>query len=122
MPGDHPSYHGCHDRAVESEPPRGSDRRGRASADWYADAGLLHRQADGNFEAQSLHRLRLIQFARRRGFSDLQLAAANSKHGDLLAIFDEFISPGDAPADLAAAAKDLGFDDDMIAEMSEILD
>ncbi|BBZ15988.1 hypothetical protein [Mycolicibacterium gadium] len=30
----------------------------------YADAGLLHRQPDGQFEPDSRHRLRLIQFAR----------------------------------------------------------
>jgi adenylate cyclase len=41
----------------------------------YADAGLLHRQSDGDFEANSLHRLRLIQFARSRGVSDEQLTA-----------------------------------------------
>jgi adenylate cyclase len=56
---------------------------------WFADVGLLHRQADGDFEPDSLHRLRLIQFARRRGISDEQLMAANAKQGDLLTIFDE---------------------------------
>jgi adenylate cyclase len=89
---------------------------------WFADAGLLHRRPDGDFEPESLHRLRLIQFARRRGFSDGQLAAANAKHGDLLGIFDEFAMTYDAPADLAVAARELGFDEDMIAEMSEVLE
>ena len=42
--------------AVSGEP---EDRLGR-----YADAGLLHRRDDDELEPDSLHRLRLIQFAR----------------------------------------------------------
>jgi hypothetical protein len=40
---------------------------------WCVDVGLLHRQPDGDFDPDSLHRLRLIQFARTRGVSDQQL-------------------------------------------------
>jgi adenylate cyclase len=89
---------------------------------WFADVGLLHRQADGDFEPDSLHRLRLIQFAGRRGFSDEQLVAANAKQGDLLTIFDEPTLITDVPADLFDAARELGFDDAVIAELAEILD
>src|SRR5690349_20142051 len=44
--------------------------------EWYAEVGLLHRRPDGDFEPDSLHRLRLIRFARSRGVDDEQLAAA----------------------------------------------
>lgn len=66
----------------------------------YADAGLLHRQADGQFEPDSLHRLRLIQFARRRGVSEDHLAAATASQGDLLGIFGELVPVGDATVNL----------------------
>ena len=88
----------------------------------YADAGLLHRQPDGSFDADSLHRVRLIQFARSRGLSDEQLAAAIADQGDLLAIFDERAPVGDAATDLAETARELGLDDAMVAELAEILD
>ena len=55
----------------------------------YVDMGLLHRQANGEFEPDSLHRLRLIQFAQTRGVSDDQLAAVTASQGDLLGIFSE---------------------------------
>jgi adenylate cyclase len=90
--------------------------------DWYSDAGLLHRQPDGQFDPDSLHRLRLIQFARSRGIGDEQLATANAKQGDLLGIFDEPTQISDAGANLFDAATDLGLDDDLVAELAEILD
>ena len=55
----------------------------------YVDMGLLHRQANGEFESDSLHRLRLIQFAQTRGVSDDQLVAVTASQGDLLGIFTE---------------------------------
>jgi adenylate cyclase len=55
----------------------------------FVGVGLLHRQANGELEPDSLHRLRLIRFARSRGFGDEQLAAATASQGDLLGIFDE---------------------------------
>jgi adenylate cyclase len=88
----------------------------------YADAGLLHRQADGDFEADSLHRLRLIQFARSRGVSDERLAAATASQGDLLRIFDEHVAITEPVGNLIEAARDLGIDADVIAELVEILD
>jgi adenylate cyclase len=36
----------------------------------YIDRGLLHLQTDGDLEPDSLHRVRLIQFARSRGISE----------------------------------------------------
>jgi hypothetical protein len=53
---------------------------------WYAEAGLLHRQANGEFGPDSLHRLRLIQFARSHGVGDEKLAAENARQGDLLGL------------------------------------
>ena len=87
----------------------------------YADAGLLRRHDDGSFAADSLHRLRLIQFARSRGFGDEQLLAAASSQGDLLSVFDEADS-GVSDVDLRSAARDEGLNDDVITELAEILE
>ncbi|MGX9787207.1 adenylate/guanylate cyclase domain-containing protein [Mycobacterium sp. MMS18-G62] len=88
----------------------------------YADAGLLHRLANGDFEPDSLHRLRLIQFARSRGFGDEQLAAATARQGDLLGIFQE-ATPLDLVAEnLIDIAQGLGLDDAVFGELAEILD
>lgn len=86
----------------------------------YADAGLLHRQPDGEFEADSLHRVRLIQFARSRGLGDEHLAAAIASQGDLLRIFDELVPVSDATVNIADVARELGVDDAMLAELAEI--
>lgn len=86
----------------------------------YADMGLLHRQADGDFAPDSLQRLRLIQFAQARGVSAQQLAAAAS-HGDLLGVFDEVAPPSGAAANLTDIAAELGLDDDVIADLRELL-
>ena len=56
---------------------------------WYADAGMLHTEAPGVFAADSLHRLRLIHHAHRRGVSDEDLAMAVRRQGDLLSVFEE---------------------------------
>ena len=88
----------------------------------YVGAGLLHRQADGDFEPDSLHRLRLIQFAQSRGVSDEQLAAATASQGDLLGIFEELAPPSSGPANLTDAARRLGLDDAVVEELAEILD
>ena len=89
---------------------------------WYVEAGLLHRQANGDFEPDSLHRLRLIQFVRTRGVSDEQLAAATASQGDLLGIFEELAPSSSAPSNLTDAARDLALDDAVIEELAEILD
>jgi class 3 adenylate cyclase/YHS domain-containing protein len=88
----------------------------------YVDAGLLHRQSDGDFAADSLHRVSLIQFARSRGISDEQLAAATARHGDLLGVFGELAQPGEITVKLVDTARELGLDDAVIAELAEILE
>jgi class 3 adenylate cyclase/YHS domain-containing protein len=88
----------------------------------YVDAGLLHRQSDGDFAADSLHRVSLIQFARSRGISDGQLAAATARHGDLLGVFGELAQPGEITVKLVDTARELGLDDAVIAELAEILE
>lgn len=88
----------------------------------YADAGLLHRQPDGAFDPDSLHRVRLIQFARSRGVSDEQLATAIADQGDLLGIFDELVQVGDATTNLTDTARELGLDDAVVAELADMLD
>jgi adenylate cyclase len=81
----------------------------------------LHRQDDGDLAPDSLHRLRLIQFARSRGFTDEQLAAATASQGDVLGIFDEPTPLDTVAANLVDAARGVGLDDDLIAELAEIL-
>jgi adenylate cyclase len=86
------------------------------------NAGLLHRQSDGDFEPDSLHRMRLIQFARSRGVDDEQLAAAAGHQGDLLGIFEELHPASSATANLFDIAGQLGFDGGVIDELAELLD
>jgi adenylate cyclase len=88
----------------------------------YVEVGLLHRQSDGQFEPDSLHRLRLIRFARSRGVSDAQLAAAAARQGDLLGIFEELDLSSDAPTNLLPIARDLGLDDAVVEDLAEILE
>jgi adenylate cyclase len=88
----------------------------------YADAGLLHQQANGELEPDSLHRLRLIQFARSRGVTDEQLAAATARQGDLLGIFDEQAPLDSVAGNLVDAARESGLDDAVFGELVEILD
>jgi adenylate cyclase len=88
----------------------------------YVDAGLLHRQGDGDFEPDSLHRLRLIQFARSRGVTDERLVAAAADQGDLLGGFDELTPVSDLAVDLVGAAEELGLDEPVIRELAGILD
>jgi class 3 adenylate cyclase/YHS domain-containing protein/DNA-binding transcriptional MerR regulator len=87
----------------------------------YVDMGLLHRQDDGDFAPDSLHRLRMIQFARSRGFGDDHLREAVRHQGDLLSVFEEQTWSSEPEADVAAAARAIGIDDAVLAELSEIL-
>ena len=87
----------------------------------YADFGLLHRQADGDFEPDSLHRLRLIQFARGRGVSDEQLSAAAASQGDVLSIFEEFEPANEIEVNIFQVAQELGLDDAVIGELAILL-
>jgi adenylate cyclase len=101
--------------AAEAHEPQGRLRR-------YADVGLLRRQPNGEFEPDSLHRLRLIQFARTRGVGDAQLEAAIASQGDLLGIFDDLAPPATATVSLVDTARQLGLDDAVISELAELLD
>jgi hypothetical protein len=64
----------------------------------------------------------LIQFARSRGISDEQFAAATARQGDLLGVFVELSEPGESTIKLMDTARDLGLDDAVIGELAEILD
>jgi hypothetical protein len=88
----------------------------------YVEVGLLHRRADGDLEPDSLHRLRLIRFARSRGFTDEQLAAATASQGDQLGIFEESLPLDNVAENLVDAARGFGLDDALIAALPEILD
>lgn len=70
----------------------------------YAEAGLLARRPDGQYDADALTRLRLIRFARDRGVDERQLAAAIRDQGDLLGIFEGLGSPMSTPYTLDQAA------------------
>lgn len=87
----------------------------------YVDAGLLREQPDGDLEPDSLHRLRLVQFARARGFTDEQLATATASQGDLLGIFVESMPLDTVDVNLVDAARGAGLGDDVIAELAGIL-
>jgi adenylate cyclase len=100
--------------AVSGEPAAGLQR--------LADAGMLHRGQDGDFEPDSLHRVRLIQFARSCGVDDEQLAAAASQQGDLLGIFEELHPASNATVNLSDTARQLGFDGGLIDELADLLD
>jgi class 3 adenylate cyclase len=88
----------------------------------YADAGLLHRRRDGDLEPDSLHRLRLVQFAHSRGIDDARLAAAIAAQGDLLRIFEEIDPLRDTTANLVDAARQLGLDDALITHLADLLE
>ncbi len=87
----------------------------------YAEMGLLLRRPDGHFEADSLHRIRLIQFARNRGIGDYQLAAATASQGDLLGIFEDLPPADDEPYSLTEVADEVGIDEDLRQELREFL-
>jgi len=109
-----------HGRALESGQTGRGETEGRLRR--YVDVGLLHRQANGELEPDSLHRLQLIRFARSRGVTDEQLAAATASQGDLLGIFDEPTLLDNVAGSLLDAAREFGLDDDVVAELVEILD
>src|SRR5258705_13485482 len=82
----------------------------------YVDMGLLRRQTDRELEPDSLHRLRLIQFARSRGVGDEQLAAATASQGDVLGLFDEPTPLDTVAGNPADAAREFGLDDAVFGE------
>jgi class 3 adenylate cyclase/YHS domain-containing protein len=86
-----------------------------------ADTGLLVRQADGNYDADALNRMRLIRFARDRGAGEDRLAAAVAVQGDLLGIFEGLSSAEPTPHTLVQAAAQAGLPADLMAELTGIL-
>src|SRR3954468_16010900 len=89
--------------------------------EWYADAGLIHRVTDADFAADSLHRVRILGYARRRGITDEELALATKEQGDLLGVFDEFASEEPTDLTMQDAARKAGISDTMIREFQDIL-
>ena len=88
---------------------------------WYAEAGLLIRDEAGGYAADSLHRLRMIRYARQRGISDEDLAIASKEQGDLLGIFED-LTPAEARThDLDEAADAAGVPKPLLDELIQLL-
>jgi len=88
---------------------------------WWADAGLLVRDERGEYAADSLHRVRLLRHANRRGISDEDLAAVTKEQGDLLDIFDDLAPAQLEPVDLRVAAARAGVPEQLRNELAEVL-
>jgi class 3 adenylate cyclase len=88
---------------------------------WYARAGLLHRDDNGGYAANSLQRLRLIRYARLRGITDEDLALATKEQGDLLGIFEELAPPEARTYDLEQAAAQAGVPAAFLDELVHLL-
>src|SRR2546423_1089446 len=88
---------------------------------WYADAGLILCDENGDYAHDSLHRLRLIQHARQRGISDEDLAMATKDQGDLLGAFTDLTPPDTTTYNLLDAAKRAQIPDDLIDELVRVL-
>jgi hypothetical protein len=73
------------------------------------------------FAADSLYRLRLIEYAQQRGISDQELALATKEQGDLLGIHVDLAAEGSATRDLASAARAAGIPDELCTELADIL-
>ena len=84
---------------------------------WYASAGMIVRLPGGRYGTDSLHRLRLIRYAHRRGISDDDLATAFKEAGDLLDMFVSLSSSDLSPRDLTTAAARAGVPGDLLAEL-----
>jgi class 3 adenylate cyclase len=82
---------------------------------------LLHIDSPGVFAGDSLHRLQLIQHARRRGISDEDLAVAIKQQGDLLAVFEE-LEPGTVTEQtMVEVARDAALPDRVVGELIDVL-
>src|SRR5436190_15090601 len=88
---------------------------------WYAEAGLLLREQDGAYAPDSLHRLRLIRYARQRGISDEDLALATKEQGDLLGIFEDLTPHDTRIHDLDQAAATAGVPTPLLDELVHLL-
>ena len=90
---------------------------------WYAAAGLLHAERDAPdlFAADSLHRLRLIQHAHRRGISDEDLALAVKDQGDLLNVFEELDTGDLLDQSLVEVARSAAIPPRLLDELVDLL-
>src|SRR3954466_12209133 len=84
---------------------------------WYAEAGMLTRDADGCYAPDALHRLRLIRYARQRGISDEDLALATKEQGDLLGIFEDLTPPETRTHNLEESASAAGIPAPLLDEL-----
>src|SRR3954452_1878471 len=88
---------------------------------WYADAGMLMRDASGRYTPDALHRLRMIRYARQRGISDEDLALATKDQGDLLGIFEDLTPPEALTHNLEASAQAAGIPTPLLDELIHLL-
>ena len=87
----------------------------------YVDLGLLSRTVDGRYEADAVHRLQLIQFARERGIDEQRLSDAVEEQGDLLGLFEGLSSAEPTEQTREEAALGAGLDMELVSELVEIL-
>jgi hypothetical protein len=83
---------------------------------------LLSRGDDGGYDVDALGRVQLIHFAEQRGVGVDQLAAAVTLQGDLLGIFEGFSNGEATPYTLAEAAPEVGLSDELMGEITELLE
>lgn len=86
-----------------------------------AECGLLRREDDGRFAADSLIRLDLIAYANQRGISSDDLATAVAEQGDLLHIFVELHTGVDRSHNVDEAARIAGIDPELMSELRDVL-
>ena len=82
---------------------------------------MLLREQDGAYAPDSLHRLRLIRYARQRGISDEDLALATKEQGDLLGIFEDLTPHDTRIHDLDQAAATAGVPAPLLNELIHLL-
>src|SRR3954451_9640742 len=112
---------------TESSPSWGPEALATASREsvdrlaWYAEAGMLIRDADGCYTPDALHRLRMIRYARQRGITDEDLALATKEQGDLLGIFEDLTPPEALTHNLEASAQAAGIPTPLLDELIHLL-
>ena len=113
-----------HERGADSWTPEALSAAAHETPErlaWLADAQLLVRHEDGGYGPDSLHRLRLIRYARARGISDEDLAVATKEQGDLLGIFGDLTPPETRTHDLGLAAAQAGVPPELVEELIHLL-
>ncbi|KWX20540.1 adenylate cyclase [Mycolicibacterium wolinskyi] len=87
----------------------------------YSRTGLLTRTPDGVFTPNALRRTQLIQFARSRGISRHDLAAALAIQGDLLNRFNTAEPADTATHHITHLAREAALDTEVIDELMPIM-